>query len=158
MACDGQVTLGNIVVKSKAHKVRRIYNDRILAGFAGSAADGFALVNRLETKLETHRGNLNRAAVELAKDWRTDKYLRHLDALMLVADAQHAYMISGKGDLIEPDDGIVAIGSGGPYALSAARALLKHSNLSLREIAQESMQIASSLCIFTNESILIEEL
>lgn len=158
MACDGQVTLGNIVVKSKAHKVRRIYNDRILAGFAGSAADGFALVNRLETKLETHRGNLNRAAVELAKDWRTDKYLRHLDALMLVADAQHAYMISGKGDLIEPDDGIVAIGSGGPYALSAARALLKHSNLSLREIAQESMQIAASLCIFTNESILIEEL
>ncbi len=158
MASDGQVTLGNIVVKSGAHKVRRIYNDSILAGFAGSAADGFSLVNRLEAKLESYRGNLSRAAVELAKDWRTDKILRHLDALMLVADRERAYLISGKGDLIEPDDGIAAIGSGGAYALAAARALTAHSNLSLREIAMESMKIAASICIFTNDSILIEEL
>jgi ATP-dependent HslUV protease subunit HslV len=158
MACDGQVTLGNTVVKNTARKVRRVYNDKILAGFAGTAADGFALVTRLETKLETHRGNLSRAAVELAKDWRTDKILRHLDALMLVADAEHAYLISGTGDLIEPDDGIAAIGSGGPYALAAARALARHSTLSPKDIAVEAMKIAAGICIFTNESIVVEEL
>jgi len=158
MACDGQVTLGNVVVKSSAHKVRRIYNDSILAGFAGSAADGFALVTRLEAKLEAYRGNLSRASVELAKDWRTDKILRHLDALMLVADKEHAYLISGTGDLIEPDDGIAAIGSGGPYALAAARALVNHSSLAIRVIALEAMKIAASICIYTNDSILIEEL
>ena len=158
MACDGQVTFGNTVVKCTARKVRRIYSDKILAGFAGSAADGFALVTRLETKLETHRGNLSRAAVELAKEWRTDKVLRHLDALMLVADAEHSYLISGNGDLIEPDDGIAAIGSGGPYALAAARALARHTSLSAKEIALESLKIASGICIYTNESILVEEL
>jgi ATP-dependent HslUV protease, peptidase subunit HslV len=158
MACDGQVTFGNTVMKTTARKVRRIYSDKILAGFAGSAADGFALVTRLETKLETHRGNLSRAAVELAKEWRTDKVLRHLDALMLVTDIEHSYLISGNGDLIEPDDGIAAIGSGGPYALAAARALTRHSSLSAREIALESMKIAAGICIFTNESILLEEL
>jgi ATP-dependent HslUV protease, peptidase subunit HslV len=158
MACDGQVTFGNTVMKTSARKVRRVYSDKILAGFAGSAADGFALVTRLETKLETHRGNLSRAAVELAKEWRTDKVLRHLDALMLVTDAEHAYLISGNGDLIEPDDGIAAIGSGGPYALAAARALARHTALPAREIALESLKIAAGICIYTNESILLEEL
>ena len=158
MGCDGQVTLGNTVVKSSARKVRRVYNDSILAGFAGSAADGFALVTRLESKLETHRGNLSRAVVELAKDWRTDRVLRHLDALMLVTDADNAYLLSGTGDLIEPDDGIAAIGSGGPIALAAARALSLHSKLTPKKIVTEAMKIVANICIFTNESIVVEEL
>jgi ATP-dependent HslUV protease subunit HslV len=158
MACDGQVTFGNTVMKSSARKVRRVYSDKILAGFAGSAADGFALVTRLEAKLETHRGNLSRAAVELAKEWRTDKVLRHLDALMLVADSEHSYLISGNGDLIEPDDGIAAIGSGGPYALAAAKALAANTNLGAREIAEKAMAIAGEICIYTNTHIVVEEL
>lgn len=158
MASDGQVTLGNTVVKNSARKVRRVYNNSILAGFAGSAADGFALVTRLESKLEAQRGNLSRAVVELAKDWRTDKVLRHLDALMLVSDAEHAYLLSGTGDLIEPDDGIAAIGSGGPFALAAARGLARHSQLKPKEIVSEAMKIASEICIYTNQSLVVEEL
>jgi ATP-dependent HslUV protease, peptidase subunit HslV len=158
MAGDGQVTMGETVVKQGAKKIRRLYNNQILAGFAGSTADAFSLFSRFETKLEEFRGNLARAAVELAKDWRTDRALRHLQALLVIADKEKTFLLSGTGDLIEPDDGIVAIGSGGPFALAAARALLNHSSLSAREIASEAMNIAGNICIFTNLSITLEEL
>jgi ATP-dependent HslUV protease subunit HslV len=158
IAGDGQVTLGDTVIKHGAKKVRRLYNEKILAGFAGSSADSFALFARFEAKLEQYHGNLSRAAVELAKEWRTDRALRHLEAVMIVADDKNTFLISGTGDLIEPDDGIVGIGSGGPYALAAARALSKYSDLGAREIAMEAMQIAGKICIYTNENISIEEL
>jgi ATP-dependent HslUV protease subunit HslV len=158
IASDGQVTLGDTVIKHGARKIRRLYNEKILAGFAGSSADSFALFSRFEAKLEQYHGNLSRAAVELAKDWRTDRALRHLEAVMIVADEKQTFLISGTGDLIEPDDGIVGIGSGGAYALAAARALLKYSDLGAREIAQEAMEIAGKICIYTNEHISIEEL
>lgn len=158
MAADGQVTMGNTVMKANARKVRRLYNDKIIAGFAGSTADAFSLFARFESKLEQYHGQLSRAAVELAKDWRTDKYLRHLEALLLVADEKATLVISGTGDLIEPEDGIMAIGSGGPYALSAARALALHTQMSAREIAEESMKIAGQICIYSNNNIIIEEL
>ena len=158
MASDGQVTLGDTVMKHGAKKLRRLYNDKILAGFAGSSADSFALFARFESKLEQYHGNLSRAAVELAKDWRTDRSLRHLEAVMIVADEKTTFLISGTGDLIEPDDGIIGIGSGGAFALAAARALNKYTELSAREIVQEAMQIAASICIYTNDKISIEEL
>src|SRR5436189_1845891 len=158
LAGDGQVTLGETVIKHGAKKIRRLYNEKILAGFAGSSADSFALFSRFETKLEQFHGNLSRAAVELAKDWRTDRALRHLEAVMIVADDKGTFLISGNGDLIEPDDGIVGIGSGGAYALAAARALSSFTDLNAREIAQEAMQIAGKICIYTNENISIEEL
>jgi ATP-dependent HslUV protease subunit HslV len=155
---DGQVTMGESVIKQKAKKIRRLYNDKILAGFAGSTADALSLFSRFEQKLDEFHGNLSRAVVELAKDWRTDRALRHLEALLLVADTKNTYLVSGNGDVIEPDDGIVAIGSGGPYALAAARALAKHTQLSARDIVQESMRLAGEICIFTNQEIVIEEL
>src|ERR1044071_5157343 len=155
---DGQVTLGETVMKQGARKIRRLYNEKILAGFAGSSADSFALFSRFEAKLEQFHGNLSRAAVELAKDWRTDRSLRHLEAVMIVADDKNTFLISGTGDLIEPDDGIIGIGSGGAFALAAARALNKFTNLGAKEIALEAMQIASKICIYTNESIAFEEL
>jgi ATP-dependent HslUV protease subunit HslV len=158
IASDGQVTLGDTVMKHGAKKLRRLYNDKIIAGFAGSSADSFALFSRFESKLEQFHGNLSRAAVELAKDWRTDRALRHLEAVMIVADDKTTFLISGTGDLIEPDDGIVGIGSGGAFALAAARALNKYTELSAREIVQEAMQIAASICIYTNDKISIEEL
>jgi ATP-dependent HslUV protease subunit HslV len=158
LAGDGQVTLGNTVIKHGARKIRRLYNETILAGFAGSAADSFALFSRFESKLEQYRGNLERAAVELARDWRTDRLLRRLEAMLIVADQKTTFLLSGTGDLIEPDDGIVAVGSGGPYALSAARALARHSQLSARQIAEEAMAIAGDICIYTNRTINIEEL
>ena len=158
LAGDGQVTLGDTVIKHGAKKIRRLYNNKILSGFAGSSADSFALFSRFESKLEQFHGNLSRAAVELAKDWRTDRSLRHLEAVMVVADDKNSFLIAGNGDLIEPDDGLIAIGSGGPYALAAARAMLKYTNLSAREIAEESMQIAAKICIYTNDSISVEEL
>ena len=155
---DGQVTLGDTVIKHGARKIRRLYNEKILAGFAGSSADSFALFARFEAKLEQFHGNLSRAAVELAKDWRTDRALRQLEAVMIVADDKNTFLISGTGDLIEPDDGIVGIGSGGAYALAAARALDKHTDLSAREVVQEAMRIASKICIYTNENVSIDEL
>jgi ATP-dependent HslUV protease subunit HslV len=158
LAGDGQVTFGETIVKQSAKKIRRLYNGQILAGFAGSTADAFALFSRFESKLEEFRGNLARAAVELAKDWRTDRALRHLQALLVVADKEKTFLLSGNGDLIEPDDGIAAIGSGGPFALAAARSLLKHTPLSAREIAEEAMTIAGNVCIYTNLSIVVEEL
>jgi ATP-dependent HslUV protease subunit HslV len=158
IAGDGQVTLGDTVIKHGAKKIRRLYNDKILAGFAGSSADSFALFSRFESKLEQFHGNLSRAAVELAKDWRTDRSLRHLEAVMIVADDKNTFLISGTGDLIEPDDGLIGIGSGGAFALAAARALNKFTELSAKEIAQEAMHIASKICIYTNESLSIEEL
>jgi ATP-dependent HslUV protease, peptidase subunit HslV len=158
IASDGQVTLGDTVMKHGAKKLRRLYNDKIIAGFAGSSADSFALFSRFESKLEQFHGNLGRAAVELAKDWRTDRSLRHLEAVMIVADDKTTFLISGTGDLIEPDDGIVGIGSGGAFAIAAARALNKYTELSAREIVQEAMQIAASICIYTNDKISIEEL
>ena len=158
LAGDGQVTLGNTVIKQGARKIRRLYNETVLAGFAGSAADSFALFSRFESKLEQYRGNLERAAVELARDWRTDRLLRRLEAMMIVADRKATFLLSGTGDLIEPDDGIVAVGSGGSFAMAAARALAKHSSLSAREIAEESMRIAAEICIYTNPSLTIEEL
>ena len=150
MAGDGQVSFNNMVLKHGARKVRRIHHDQILAGFAGAAADAFALFTKFETKLEEYRGNLPRAAVELAKDWRTDRVLRRLEALLAVADLENSLIVSGTGDVIEPDDGIIGIGSGGGFALSAARALIKHSDLSAREIVTEAMRIASEICIYTN--------
>src|SRR5215468_4735481 len=141
LAGDGQVTLGDTVVKHGAKKIRRLYNDKIIAGFAGASADSFALFSRFESKLEQFHGNLSRAAVELAKDWRTDRSLRHLEAVMIVADDKNTFLIAGNGDLIEPDDGVIAIGSGGPYALAAARALTKYTELSAREVAEEAMRI-----------------
>lgn len=158
MAGDGQVTLGESVIKHSAKKIRRLYQDKILAGFAGSTADAFSLFSRFEAKLEQYHGNVGRSAVELAKDWRTDKYLRHLQALLLVSDKEQTFMLSGQGDVIEPDTGIAAIGSGGPYAQSAAQALADHTQLSARQIAEEAMKIASRICIYTNERITIEEL
>jgi ATP-dependent HslUV protease subunit HslV len=158
MAGDGQVTLGESVIKHSAKKIRRLYQDKILAGFAGSTADAFSLFSRFEAKLEQYHGNVGRSAVELAKDWRTDKYLRHLQALLLVSDKEQTFMLSGQGDVIEPDGGIAAIGSGGPYAQSAAEALAEHTQLSARQIAEEAMRIASKICIYTNEKVTIEEL
>jgi ATP-dependent HslUV protease subunit HslV len=158
MASDGQVTLGNTVVKHHARKVRRLYQDRVLAGFAGSAADGFALFSRFEAKLEEHRGNLERAAVELARDWRVDRALRRLEAMLLVADTRSTYLLSGTGDLIEPDDGVMGIGSGGPFAMAAAKALVRHSDLSARAIVEEAMAVAGDICIYTNGRIVVEEL
>lgn len=158
LAGDGQVTFGNTVLKQGARKIRRLYNESILAGFAGSAADSFALFSRFEAKLEQYRGNLERAAVELARDWRTDRLLRRLEAMLIVADTKTTFLLSGTGDLIEPDDGIVAVGSGGPFAMSAARALARHSALDARQIAEESMKIAGEICIYTNQHLTIEEL
>jgi len=158
MAGDGQITIADIVVKQGAKKIRKLYNDRILVGFAGSAADGMTLFTKFESKLEEFRGNLKRAAVELAKEWRTDRILRRLEALLVVADTENSYLISGSGDLIEPDDGILAIGSGGAYAIAAARALLLYSNLGAKEICEQSMKIAGDICIYTNSTILVEEL
>ena len=158
MAGDGQVTLGNEVIKASARKLRRLYNDKVLAGFAGSTADAFALFARFETKLEQYNGNLPRSVVELAKDWRTDRILRHLEAILLVADVKNTYLVSGTGDVIEPDEGIAAIGSGGQYALAAATALLRNTKLSARQIAEQAMEIAGKICIFTNENATYEEL
>jgi ATP-dependent HslUV protease, peptidase subunit HslV len=158
MAGDGQVTLGNTVMKHGARKVRRLYKDQIIAGFAGSTADAFTLFERFESKLEQYNGNLYRSAVELAKDWRTDRMLRRLEALLIVADRERILVLSGTGDVIEPDDGAAAIGSGGPFALAAARALIQHSDLEAKSIVQEAMRIASQICIFTNDQIVVEEL
>ena len=158
MAGDGQVTFGNTVVKQTARKIRRLYNEKILAGFAGSAADSFALFSRFESKLEQYRGNLERSAVELAKDWRTDRILRRLEAMLIVLDGSSMFLLSGNGDLIEPDDGIVAIGSGGPFALAAAKALAANTDLGARAIAEKAMAIAGQICIFTNQQIIVEEL
>jgi ATP-dependent HslUV protease subunit HslV len=158
IAADGQVTLGEGVIKHNAKKVRRLFNEKVVAGFAGSTGDALSLFSRFEGKLQEFHGNLARAAVELAKEWRTDRSLRHLDALLLVADTKGTFLLSGNGDVIEPDDGICAIGSGGSYALAAARALAKHTRLSAKEIAQEAMRIASEICIFTNANFSIEEL
>jgi len=155
---DGQVTFGEVVMKHGAKKVRRMYHDKVIAGFAGAAADAFALRERLEAKLDEYRGDLRRATVELARDWRTDRMLRRLEALLIVVDKEYSFIISGTGDVIEPDDGILAIGSGGSYARAAALALVKHSDLSAREIVEEAMKIASSICIYTNENIVVEEL
>jgi ATP-dependent HslUV protease subunit HslV len=158
MAGDGQVTFGQTVVKQSAKKIRRLFNDRILAGFAGSAADSFALFSRFEAKLEQYRGNLERSAVELAKDWRTDRILRRLEAMLVVLDRSATFLLSGNGDLIEPDDGIVAIGSGGPFALAAAKALANNTELDARVIAEKAMGIAAEICIYTNTNITVEEL
>jgi ATP-dependent HslUV protease subunit HslV len=158
LAGDGQVTLGNTVVKQGARKIRRLYNDKILAGFAGSAADSFALFARFEAKLEQYRGNLERSAVELAKDWRTDRALRRLEAMLLVLDRKSTFLLSGTGDLIEPDEGIIGIGSGGPFAQAAAKALTRHTPLPPREVAEHAMRIAAEICIYTNSNLTIEEL
>jgi ATP-dependent HslUV protease, peptidase subunit HslV len=158
LAGDGQVTFGQTVMKQGARKIRRLYHDQILAGFAGSAADSFALFSRFEAKLEQYRGNLERSAVELARDWRVDRALRRLEAMMVVADRSSMFLLSGTGDLIQPDDGIVGIGSGGPFALAAARALAKHTGLGAREIAEHAMHIAAEICIYTNHQLVIEEL
>jgi len=158
MAADGQVTLGDHVLKHSARKIRRLYQDKILAGFAGSTADAFSLFARFETKLEQYAGNLNRAAVELAKDWRTDKMLRNLEALLVVADKSQTFLISGSGDVIDPDEAIAAIGSGGSYATAAARALMENTDLGAREIAEKAMKIAGEICIYTNDKVTYEEL
>jgi ATP-dependent HslUV protease, peptidase subunit HslV len=158
MAGDGQVTVGAEVLKHKARKVRRLHADKILAGFAGSTADAFSLFERFDSKLEQCQGRLARAVVELAKDWRTDKILRHLEALLLVADTTATFILSGNGDVIEPDEGVAAVGSGGPFAMAAATALLKHTSLGAREIAEESMAIAGQICIYTNRNLTFEEL
>lgn len=158
MGSDGQVTVGTTVMKSNAKKLRRMHHDKILAGFAGATADAFTLFEKFESRLEEYRGNLTRAAVELAKDWRTDRVLRRLEALLAVADLEHAFVISGTGDVVEPEDAILAIGSGGPYALAAARALLNNSPLDARGIVEESMRIAGAIDIYTNQQIIIEEL
>lgn len=158
MAGDGQVTLGETVIKGNARKVRRLLNGEILAGFAGATADAFSLLSRFETKLGEFQGQLERAAIELSKDWRTDKYLRHLEALLIVADKKDAFLISGKGDVISSDEGLLSVGSGSMYALAAARALIKHTSLSAKEIATEALQIAAEICIYTNSDIIVEEL
>jgi ATP-dependent HslUV protease subunit HslV len=158
IAGDGQVTLGNTILKQKASKLRRLFKDKVLAGFSGATADAFTLFERFEAKLEQHQGNLLRAAVELAKDWRTDRMLRRLEALLIVVDKEHSLIVSGTGDVVEPDDGIVAIGSGGSFALAAARALVNHSDLNAKTVVEESMKIASEICIYTNSNIIIEEL
>ncbi|MGB9690973.1 MAG: ATP-dependent protease subunit HslV [Candidatus Sumerlaeaceae bacterium] len=158
VAGDGQVTLGTTVMKAGARKVRRIYDGKVVCGFAGAAADAFALFDRLEARVQEYRGNLVRAAVELAKDWRTDKYLRRLEAMLVAADVEHLLLLSGTGEIIEPDDDLVAIGSGGPYALAAARALVAHTQMRAPEIAYEALRIAASLCIYTNDHIVVETL
>jgi ATP-dependent HslUV protease subunit HslV len=158
LAGDGQVTLGETIMKANARKVRRLYNDSILAGFAGATADAFSLLTRFESKLEQYHGNLERAAIELSKEWRTDKVLRHLEALLVVADSKSSFLLSGNGDVIAPDDGVLAIGSGGSYALAAARALMQHTELSARDIAVKSLQIAADICIYSNQNIIVEEL
>ena len=158
VAGDGQVTMGQQVMKHTARKIRRLFNDKVLAGFAGSTADALSLFERFEGKLQEHHGNLAKSAVELAKEWRKDRALRHLEALLIVADAKGTFLLSGDGDVIEPDDGICAIGSGGAFAIAAARAMAKHSKLGAREIAQEAMRIAADICIYTNSSFTIEEL
>ena len=158
MASDGQVTIGNAVMKHGARKVRKIYKDKVLIGFAGGGADALALSERFEGKLDQYGGNLRKAVVELSKDWRTDRMLRRLEALMIVADNESGYLLSGSGDVIEPDDGILAIGSGGAYALAAARALLKNTDLDARAIAEKAMEIAANICIYTNDKIIVEEL
>ncbi len=158
LAGDGQVTVGNTIVKASARKVRKLHHDRVLAGFAGAAADAFTLFARFEGKLEEHRGNLPRAAVELAKDWRTDRVLRRLEALLAVADGDHSFIVSGTGDVIEPDDGLIGIGSGGPYALAAARALVAHTDLDAKTIVVEAMRVAAGICVFTNDQITVEVL
>jgi ATP-dependent HslUV protease subunit HslV len=158
MAGDGQVSLGNTVMKSGARKVRRLYHDKVITGFAGATADAFTLFDRLEAKLEQFNGNLMRASVELAKDWRTDKMLRRLEAMLIAADDEYSLLLSGTGDVIESDDGILAIGSGGVYAQSAAKALIKHSELNAEEIARASMEIAGSICVFTNTNIVVEKI
>ncbi len=158
MGGDGQVSIGNTIMKHSANKVRRMYHDKVIGGFAGATADAFALFARFEEKLEKFQGNLARSAVELAKDWRTDKLLRRLEAMLIVADKDQSFLISGNGDVIEPDDGILAIGSGGMFAQSAAKALINHSNLNAREIVEEAMDIAQSVCVYTNSNLTIEEL
>jgi ATP-dependent HslUV protease subunit HslV len=158
VAGDGQVSLGDMVMKHKAKKVRKLYHGRIIVGFAGASADALTLFERLESKLETHHGNLTRAVVELAKDWRTDRILRRLEALLLAVDAAGAFLLSGTGDVIEPDEGVMAIGSGAPYALAAARALIGHTDLAPATICREAMTIAASLCVYTNSEMVIEEL
>ena len=158
IGCDGQVTTGEVVMKQTARKIRTMYNNKILAGFAGSTADALTLFERFESKLEEFRGNLPRSVVELAKDWRLDRVLRRLEALLAILDKEHAYIVSGSGDIIEPDDGIVAIGSGGPYALAACRALIQYSTLSIKEIVEKSISIAAGICIYTNNEIFIETL
>ncbi len=158
VAGDGQVTYGDTVLKSKARKIRKLYDGKVLAGFAGATADAFTLFERFEEKLAAVNGNLNRAAVEMAKDWRLDRYLRRLEAVLIVLDDKHIFLISGNGDVIEPDDNVIAIGSGGDFALVAARALMKHSSLEATKIAREAMKLASELCIFTNDNIIVEEL
>jgi ATP-dependent HslUV protease subunit HslV len=158
MAADGQVTLGHEVLKSSAKKLRRLYNDKILAGFAGSTADAFSLFARFEAKLEQFNGNLARSVVELAKEWRTDKILRHLEALLLVADLKNIFIVSGNGDVIEPDEAIASIGSGGPFAMSAATALIRNTKLPAREIVEQAMTIAAKICIYTNDNFTFEEL
>ena len=158
IAGDGQVTIGNTVVKAGARKVRKLHHDTVLAGFAGAAADAFTLFGRFEAKLEEHRGNLARATVELAKDWRTDRVLRRLEALLAVADREHSFIVSGNGDVIEPDDGLIGIGSGGPFALAAARALVAHAQLDVKAIATEAMRVAATICVFTNDHLTVEVL
>jgi len=158
LAGDGQVTMGETVMKASARKVRRLYNDQILSGFAGATGDAFALLTRFESKLEQYHGNLERAAIELSKEWRTDKMLRHLEALLVVADTKNSFLLSGNGDVIAPDEGVLAIGSGGSYALAAARALMKHTDMSARDVAVESLRIAGEICIYSNQNIIVEEL
>jgi ATP-dependent HslUV protease subunit HslV len=158
LAGDGQVTLGETIMKASARKVRRLYNDTILVGFAGATADAFSLLTRFESKLEQYHGNLERAAIELSKEWRTDKVLRHLEALLVVADSKTSFLLSGNGDVIAPDDGVLAIGSGGSYALAAARALSEYTTLSAREIAVSALKIAGDICIYSNQNIMVEEL
>jgi ATP-dependent HslUV protease subunit HslV len=158
IAGDGQVTFGNTVLKQNAKKIRRMFNEKVIAGFSGATADAFTLFEKFEGKLESYRGNITRAAVELAKDWRTDKILRRLEALLLIADAEHTFIISGSGDVIEPEGGVAAIGSGGPYAQAAATALYENTDLSAREIVEKAMQIAASICIYTNKILTVEEL
>jgi ATP-dependent HslUV protease subunit HslV len=158
VAGDGQVTIGQTVLKQKANKIRTLYKGKVLAGFAGATSDAFALFSRFEAKLEEYRGNLSRAAIELAKDWRMDRALRRLEALLIVADKDNSFLISGTGDVVEPDDGIIAIGSGGPYALAAARALINHTGLSAKEIALEALKITSDICVYTNDQFIVQEL
>jgi len=158
MAGDGQVSMNQTILKQTARKIRRLYKDKVLAGFAGATSDAFALFSRFENKLEEYRGNMSRAAIELAKDWRLDKALRQLEAVLIVADKESSFLISGTGDIVEPDDGIIAVGTGGPYALAAARALISHTGLSAREIVLEAMKISAGICVYTNDQIVIEEL
>ncbi|MGB8952310.1 MAG: ATP-dependent protease subunit HslV [Candidatus Aminicenantales bacterium] len=158
IAGDGQVTIGQTILKQTANKIRRLYKGQVLAGFAGATSDAVALFSRFEGKLEEYKGKLSRAAIELAKDWRLDKALRRLEALMIVADKESSFLISGTGDVVEPDDGIIAIGSGGPFALAAARALIRHTDLSAREVALEAMKISAGICVYTNDQFVIEEL